>query len=401
MAPKAKKKVKKPLLKGKPSSNTSLSKGAGSASKDGSDHTTKPLTKGSKLKAKNLAKLGKLSMQEKMEKVAETAESAVEGAKSLKEMMTPQESSKAWSKFQTWLKHNPEEKDSFDSLAKREKGHSVAMWLLQENVAKFMNMKESLQQSKSLDKREKWESEKTILQRFDDHELQAHIQSGRIKWRSDPWTPGYYEYFDQGDITVHVKAKASKEWSHGQEFQSNQEVESQWGQGFSRDLQSHIVDVESWGSKGKSLAKGSGKGKGKGKVPKPLALKDGIPENPNPPSPEEKTEPEQWQECISKAKKARDQANSVLSDMESALHKAEGKKRVTKTTKAEYQASMVSLGKRIAKLKQVLLKKEAAMGISALKQMLLDTASDIKLAKAEVKEMIQLANKAASRASKS
>ena len=367
MAPKAKKKVKKPLLKGKPSSNTSLSKGAGSASKDGSDHTTKPLTKGSKLQAKNLAKLGKL-------------ESAVEGAKSLKEMMTPQESSKAWSKFQTWLKHNPEEKDSFDSLAKKEKGHSVAMWLLQENVAKFMNMKESLQQSKSLDKREKWESEKTILQRFDDHELQAHIQSGRIKWRSDPWTPGYYEYFDQGDITVHLKAKASKEWSHGQEFQSNQEVESQWGQGFSRDLQSH------WGSKGKSLAKGSGKGKGKSKGPKPLALKDGIPENPNPPSPEEKTEPEQWQECISKAKKARDQANSVLSDMESALHKAEG---------------MVSLGKRIAKLKQVLLKKEAAMGISALKQMLLDTASDIKLAKAEVKEMIQLANKAASRASKS
>ena len=93
---------------------------------------------------------------------------------------------------------------------------------------------------------------------------------------------------------MHVKAKASKEWSHGQEFQSNQEVESQWGQGFSRDLQSHIVD--------------------------------GVPKANPWPSPEEKTEPEQWQECISKAKKARDQANSVLSDMESALHKAEGKK---------------------------------------------------------------------------
>ena len=90
-----------------------------------------------------------------MDKVAERAETAMEGAKGLKEMMTPQESSKAWSKYQTLLKHNPEEKEVFDFLAKMEKGHTVAMWLLQENVAKFMNRKESLQQSKSLDKSEK------------------------------------------------------------------------------------------------------------------------------------------------------------------------------------------------------------------------------------------------------
>ena len=51
------------------------------------------------LKAKNLQKLGKLSLAEKVAKTAEGTDSAEEAANNLKNMLSKQEHSRVWSKY--------------------------------------------------------------------------------------------------------------------------------------------------------------------------------------------------------------------------------------------------------------------------------------------------------------
>ena len=97
------------------------------------------------------------------------------------------------------------EQKEFDSLSKGEKGLEVAMHLLKTNVPKFMQWKESLGQSISLDKREEWKSEIQMLEQFGERELQMHIASGRIEYREGPWTEGVYNYRDKGDLVKRTR----------------------------------------------------------------------------------------------------------------------------------------------------------------------------------------------------
>jgi hypothetical protein len=107
---------------------------------------SKPLQKGPKAKAKakssckknktggkkamktltsaNLRRLkksqGQMSLQDKLKKAGE--EETVEGAKELlQKLMTKDEKTKLWSKHQTYLKGNQDEKSTYDEASKKEK----------------------------------------------------------------------------------------------------------------------------------------------------------------------------------------------------------------------------------------------------------------------------------------
>ena len=108
MAPKAKTSMKaKPLSKGKFAMKTILKKTKGNkhSLKKGAGSSTnkKPATKKS-LNKNNFAKLGNMTLAEKIDKAAETASNPVEAAKGLKQLMTKQEHSQAWSKHSIHMK---------------------------------------------------------------------------------------------------------------------------------------------------------------------------------------------------------------------------------------------------------------------------------------------------------
>ena len=214
MAPKAMKAVKKTLTKGK---NKASSSKAASAPKGILKGKGKhPLAKGkankriSTLKAQNLKKLGKMKLSERIEQIAETADTPEEAAATLKETLTKGEASNAWSAHNTFIKKNTEAKEKFDQLSKRDKGLAVALYMVRSRVPKFMNISDSYNQSSTLDKREKWESETAILQRFSREELDLHLGSGRITWRQDPWTPSVVEYWGPGTLSTHGSDGALK-----------------------------------------------------------------------------------------------------------------------------------------------------------------------------------------------
>ena len=75
------------------------------------------------LKKKNLAKLGKMTLQQKVDKATEHAETPEEAAQELKTILTKDEHSKVWSKHKTYLKGlDAKERAEFDKLSKNEKG---------------------------------------------------------------------------------------------------------------------------------------------------------------------------------------------------------------------------------------------------------------------------------------
>ena len=211
------------------------------------------------LKKSMLAKLGKMTLAQKINKAAETGDTEEDAAKHLKGMLSKEEHSKAWSKHNVSMSHKSQkEKKEFSKLSKGEKGLQVAMHLLRTNVPRFMQMKESVAQSNSLDKREKWESEAAMIQRFGKDEFWAHVQSGRVAWRHDPWTWGVVNYCDKGDVTLNTQVKKSKAWSRGQEYEPTEEEDAEFDGLWNLDASGHLQQVEGWG-KGKSNALTKGK----------------------------------------------------------------------------------------------------------------------------------------------
>ena len=356
------------------------------------------------LKKSMLAKLGKMTLAQKINKAAETGETEEDAAKHLKGMLSKEEHSKAWSKHNVSMSHKSQkEKKEFSKLSKGEKGLQVAMHLLRTNVPRFMQMKESVAQSNSLDKREKWESEAAMIQRFGKDEFWAHVQSGRVAWRHDPWTWGVVNYCDKGDVTLNTQVKKSKAWSRGQEYEPTEEEDAEFDGLWNLDASGHLQQVEGWG-KGKSnaLTKGKGQGGGKGKKGKgdgPLAIKDRDAEDGEAEG-EEKTEEKEWKEVLTKAKRARDQCQSAKADCEAAMESAEKAKRMTKAGKKDTEDLFSRLSKKMELVKVLLVKKEKSMALSKAKAILVEAAALLKEVKDEAKELNQLANRAGSKASK-
>ena len=120
-----------------------------------------------------------------------------------------------------------------------------------------------------------WESEKSILKKWSQDELQRHINSGRIIWREDPATPGVYEYKDTKNIAEVQQIQRTKQKQLSQKSEiveeafedEMNELEDSWN---NTNIESYkplsLRDVTLGEGKGGS---GGHKGKGKGNQPAP------------------------------------------------------------------------------------------------------------------------------------
>ena len=141
-------------------------------------------------KKKTLAKLRKMTMAEKIKKAAEDAETAGEAAQNLRGMMDKSDRSKAWSKRNISMKgKTAKERKELERKSKREKAPAGG------NVHGEAELAPVLQyQRKCVPEPIHWQRGKSgkVNSRWWrnlESEFYAHLQSGRIEWRHDPWTP--------------------------------------------------------------------------------------------------------------------------------------------------------------------------------------------------------------------
>ena len=144
--------------------------------------------------------------------------------------------------------------------------------------------------------------------------------------------------------------------------------------------------------KGQGIAKGKGLAKGQGKSQQ-LAIKDQEVEDEEQ---DEENYDEDPEKLLKRAKRARDECSKCINELEETLQKA--KSRLSKMAKGETEKKLQALKKVQDKLKDLLLKKPSP---PTLKEALVERANMCKQAKEEAKELKQLANKAASKASTS
>ena len=152
---KAKAAWKRPLAKGKTMKKAPLAKGklkAGSSS----DKAMKKVKK-AVLKKSSLAKLGKMTLAQKVAKAAENTEDPAEAAQELKGMLSKQEHTRVWSKYNCHLRgQGAQEKEDFKNANKAGKGFLAALHMVKSSVPKFFHLQESLSNAILLDKREEW-----------------------------------------------------------------------------------------------------------------------------------------------------------------------------------------------------------------------------------------------------
>ncbi|CAL1149973.1 unnamed protein product [Cladocopium goreaui] len=356
-----------------------------------------------------LAQLGKLTLDEKVKKATEEANTAEEAAIVLKDSLTKDESAKLWSKHKTYLKGKEEEKEAHEQLGKKEKGLEVVLWFLKHKKGVFFHTETSKEASETLTKGEKWVSEHKMLQDFSKDEFEQHLASGRVKWRSDPWTPGIYQYCDQGDLTKQVQLKKKHKVTVGQEremddAEDEKEFMSYWGKGSLASMQEAEVAFKGQGpalTKGKgqgALTKGKGSRGSKGRGRGVLAIEDGNP-NDTEDDKDKKTPEEQWAECLTKAQKSKEHLRVAVGNLEEALEAASQAGRTSKQDRKEAQLTLKHAQEWEQKLKAITNKKKGG-NVEAAKQTIKDAVVCTNQVKTEVKEYKALANKSFSKSSK-
>ena len=147
-----------------------------------------------KVNSTNLKKLGEVSLKEKIQNAVEEHSDEETQAIVLHQSMTPGEKSNAWNQHQTHLKKcgNESLKNDFESLDRKGKGLSTALFWLKKNRAVYAHVSKEAAKETSLKKREKWLSEMEANAKWSPAELEKHIQSGRVIWRECPTTWGVY-----------------------------------------------------------------------------------------------------------------------------------------------------------------------------------------------------------------
>ena len=351
------------------------------------------LKKEDKLNAANLKKLGELSLKEKITQVAEDHPEDEEAqALVLHQSMTAVEKSNGWNQHQVHLKKKGNEslKKEFDELDKKSKGLSTALFLLKKNKSLFGNVSKSVSQEVSLKKREKWLTQKEVDAKWSESELEAHLASGRLIWKSAGHN--VWEYQDTQDIERVVAGKRSLLYQTGQEYELEEGDEEDWCKTLDKDLHNILLGGLEKGT-GKGSSKSLEKGTGKGKTPKgrsqPKPLKD-----------EEEEEPMDLKEALKKAKKTRDLLTNTSSNFEEALKKVEKSPYLSKQSFKDKQNVLDGLQEMVKKTKKLLEKGEKNR-VEVLKEHILEACACMKEAKEEAKELVQISFKAASKAASS
>ena len=160
-----------------------------------------------------------MTLKEKVTAACEIAETEQEAAEKLRKTMTEQEKQSAWGKHQTHLKNNPKK-------------------------ANVLQVKKSVSAESTLTKGEVWESEKQMLAKFDQTEFDTHIASGRIKWRSDPWSYGVYNYCDQGNVKRKWRVAKGHEASMAKEVEADDDLMETFQDWEGKEQQSQLAEFE-------------------------------------------------------------------------------------------------------------------------------------------------------------
>ena len=149
------------------------------------------------------------------------------------------------------------------------------------------------------------------------------------------------------------------------------------------------------------VAKGKGKSDlGKGKVHKGKGKGLGKgPQDPNPPEPVPKTEEEQLDDALSKARKMRDMTMATWANFELSLEAVKKSKFWSKAAQKDALVLKDQLEAHGQELKNVLLKH--AGNLEKIKGAVVSAAGTVKEAQGQMKEYKQLTNKALSKASSS
>ena len=391
-------KKRQTLMKGAEKRQT-LMKGQKKDAKPGPKPRKSSLTKA------KLAQLGKLSLKEKVDKITEEAETKEEAAQVLKDVITPNERGQIWSKHQISLKNDKEGQKEHNELNKTQKGLASLLWFVENQSKKFYNATAQFGTKQTLIKGDEWKSETQMLKDFGSDEFQLHLESGRIQWRHDPYTPGVYNYKDLNDIKGQTEVSRKRTHSMGIEMEASDHHEEGFMKGWSKGQHHLLEDLEhgskgagkSSSSKGKKGAGKGGKGKSRGKAM--LALTNGEENEETEEQDKEAEERNDWNKCLIKAQKAKEGCILAIANMDEAVASAQKAGRLTKATRKDYEDLMKEVGAKAEKLKKLLKLKGSQYSLENAKALIQEAANKTKELKDETKECIGLANKAGSKAS--
>lgn len=190
-----------------------------------------------------------------MKVATEDAASPEDAAIVLYNSMDKNEKAKAWSKHQTALKKASDaEKEEYENLPEKDKGIQAAAHLLEKEGKQYMATLKKVSTQDTFKQTDQWVSEKQMLQKWTAEELDAHIASGRIRWRECPGTWAVCEYKDTQDWSREVAQTRSKEFQQGNEWDPADEDLEKFLELYSKDWTSLTLDVSGKGS-GKSSRK--------------------------------------------------------------------------------------------------------------------------------------------------
>jgi hypothetical protein len=323
------------------------------------------------------------------------AETPAEAAASVKSQMTKLDKSVVWSRYQTHLKHNPEEKVLYDQKSNLEKGNAQTLWFITQNAPKFMGMKIEVGGKDKVTKRDEWCSHQQMVDKFGDSDMQLHIASGRLLWRECPLTRGVWEYKDQGAVSRKITLEKGKTLKTEQECEPTDEQDKAFKSLYDSDLlgmlgmsdaifQTDDINLTLVKGKGKGHEKGWGN-IGKGKRPKPT------------PDPEPRTDEAQLEDAIKKCKKMRDVCNKTSSDLQLLIKDCKATKFWSKAAQQDANTLVNGLKESCEELQAVLLKKSKTF--EKLKEVCLKAATTVKSVTLQMKEYRGLMNKTSSKAS--
>ena len=300
-----------------------------------------------------------------------------------------------WSRYQTHLKHNPEEKELYDKKSNLEKGNAQALWFITKSAPKFMGMKMELTGKDRVTKKDEWCSQQQMLDKFGQSDMEMHIASGRLLLRECPFTRGVYEYKDQGAISRKITLEKGKSLRTEQECEPTEEQDAAFKSLYDSDLLGMLGMSDAiFQADDLNLTLGKGKGKGsekgfptigKGKRPKPIA------------DPEPRSDEAQLEDAMKKCKKMRDVCNKTLGELQLLIKDCKGTKFWSKAAQADANSLLDALKGEGQELQAVLLKKSATF--EKLKEVCLKAAGTVKTVMAQMKEYKGLMHKTSSKAS--
>ena len=197
------------------------------------------------VKKKTLDKLGTMSLKDKVGAALEKAQDDEAAAVILKENLDKREHSRIWNQYAAAKKANPDIEDAL-AKGKKEKGMAAALWFVRQNKPKFLGMSMTMNSSEKIQMKDEWCTEKQMLDKFGS-EFQAHLNSGRVLWRVDPFTRDCYQYKDQGDITRVREFNKGKTLQTIQEYEADADGEDYFKELFDQDLvmqTCHVIHLQ-------------------------------------------------------------------------------------------------------------------------------------------------------------